>query len=708
MKYLYLLLFCLLSGVPGPCPDELEHHLLPVKALTADHFHFLDDYAAAATVVGYGEATHGSAEFTELAGELFRYLVEGHGYTVLAIETMVGEGIYLDQYVQGQRDDLPQLLEEINSSWRYRTDEFADLLRWIRAYNQTATTRIHLRGCEMQYVRSDAEIVQNYLRKKGSSFVLADYRKHLWQNWPAEEVATAEANFQELQTVMNRIRGQLATAGDRAEHDDVMRHVTIIGQFIDTTGQDSEAKKHQLRDRYMADNLLGWLAEADTKMMYWAHNGHVGNGTVNGSVKAAGHYLRQRLGDAYYAIATDFGSGDYLAFPPNAAEVGWIMGTYSRDAVFPNTLTYCLQRAAAPHAFADLRTAQLADTVRTMAGAGVHAPPQPTVLATPGHDFDGLLFLDRVQPLNFFTSEIGDSAAAYLDEFFAVVSGNVLDKADFDWPALRATADSLAGGAQVPSHTYPAVGAILGRLNKHSRFFDPATVKKWNLRSSGVAVSEQILDVPLAEGRKLNQWVAYLSVPPTGTGHQPTLQYYADSLHTLIRRLDGPRVTSWVIDLRENTGGNCWPMLAGIGTILGEGVCGYFMDRDGGNPQSWSYRDGEAYLSDYFQISLSNPAYSLHHPSPSVAVLTGSRTMSSGEVVATAFRGRPATRSFGRPTGGYSTTNNFFPLSDGAIVNLTISIYADRNKRGYGSGIPVDVETDTPLKTALEWLSRGN
>ena len=35
-----------------------------------------------------------------------------------------------------------------------------------------------------------------------------------------------------------------------------------------------------------------------------------------------------------------------------------------------------------------------------------------------------------------------------------------------------------------------------------------------------------------------------------------------------------------MIDLRPNTGDNCWPMLAGIGPLLGEGVCGYFTDRD--------------------------------------------------------------------------------------------------------------------------------
>ena len=45
-----------------------------------------------------------------------------------------------------------------------------------------------------------------------------------------------------------------------------------------------------------------------------------------------------------------------------------------------------------------------------------------------------------------------------------------------------------------------------------------------------------------------------------------------------IKIMDHPYNIGWIVDLRGNGGGNMWPMLAGIGPILGEGIAGYFID----------------------------------------------------------------------------------------------------------------------------------
>ncbi|WP_116105614.1 S41 family peptidase [Lewinella sp. IMCC34191] len=82
-------------------------------------------------------------------------------------------------------------------------------------------------------------------------------------------------------------------------------------------------------------------------------------------------------------------------------------------------------------------------------------------------------------------------------------------------------------------------------------------------------------------------------------------------------------------------------------------------------------------------------------------VLTNGRTASSGEVITVVFRGRPDTRSFGAATAGYSTTNATIFLSDGAMLNLTVSVYGDRNKHAYGNKIEPDVMTDDALSEAV-------
>ena len=108
-------------------------------------------------------------------------------------------------------------------------------------------------------------------------------------------------------------------------------------------------------------------------------------------------------------------------------------------------------------------------------------------------------------------------------------------------------------------------------------------------------------------------------------------------------------------------------------------------------------------------------AYILKTSFPPVAVLTGVNTASSGEVIVVAFRGRPNTRSFGLYTTGLSTANRGFHLSDGAVINLTTSVYADRTGQTYGERIHPDEIVDdvnqfTFLKEeaipqpAIDWL----
>ena len=276
-----------------------------------------------------------------------------------------------------------------------------------------------------------------------------------------------------------------------------------------------------------------------------------------------------------------------------------------------------------------------------------------------------------------------DTVAAYLDEFFDIVSTRVLDHDQFDWAALRGRTDSLTAGATTTADTYPALRQVLREVNTHSFIADPDYSEEWKSGGSS-GDSAPPPEIPQALGRVLSPTVSYVKIPMVHSGHPPTLQAFADSLHRLISRLDGAETKAWVVDLQGNTGGNCWPMLAGIGPILGRGTAGYFMNRDGSQATSWGYRKGASTSGRQRFTAVSGEPYRLHYPDPHVAVLTDEKTASSGEVLAVSFRGRPRTRSFGTPTAGYSTTNSTLFLSDGAMLMLTVSVYGDRDKQAYG------------------------
>lgn len=217
---------------------------------------------------------------------------------------------------------------------------------------------------------------------------------------------------------------------------------------------------------------------------------------------------------------------------------------------------------------------------------------------------------------------------------------------------------------------------------------------------------------PLPQGQRITPSIGYLDLPGILSGPEHT-QAYAQTAQHIIREMDQTALSGWVIDLRRNIGGNMFPMIAGIGPILGEGECvSFVLPRE---KQRVFYQNGQALIElAEVIIEVDNP-YQLKNPSPPVAVLTSTLTVSSGEFVALAFCGRPHTRSFGEPTFGLPTGNDGKQLCDGAMVILTSALGADRMGHTYDSPLLPDypVRTDWTqlgtaddpvLQAAIQWL----
>jgi hypothetical protein len=79
---------------------------------------------------------------------------------------------------------------------------------------------------------------------------------------------------------------------------------------------------------------------------------------------------------------------------------------------------------------------------------------------------------------------------------------------------------------------------------------------------------------------------------------------YATKLHAVAAGLEFAHPSGWIIDLRGNGGGNMWPMLAGIGFVLGEGNLGYFVDGKS-IEVAWRYQDGALYAQNTNQNEFS-------------------------------------------------------------------------------------------------------
>ncbi|MFF4796047.1 S41 family peptidase [Streptomyces sp. NPDC001276] len=296
------------------------------------------------------------------------------------------------------------------------------------------------------------------------------------------------------------------------------------------------------------------------------------------------------------------------------------------------------------------------------------------------------------------------AARTYLSKALSIMEEHSLKRHQVDWADLRNKAFSQARGAQKPADTYKAIGLALDALgDRHSTFWDPEQAK------DPLGASTASFEPP--QGRSLKNGIGYISLTAVD-GSQKTYDAYVRQGRAAVAKADGAGACGWVVDLRRETGGGMWPVLAVAGPILGDGTVGMFVDADG-KKFVWSIKNGAPYLDG--KPWAGGAGQPLGRSRPPVAVLTGRPTASAGEAVVVAFRGRPDTRFFGEQTRGVPTGNVPHRLSDGAMLILTEVKDADRTGRTYDEAIPPDEEVvkdprpvarhqDAVLDAAQIWL----
>lgn len=96
-----------------------------------------------------GDASHGTSEFYTVRAEITKYMIENHGFNIVAVEADWPDAEHVDRYVrnrpgpgQGTAETL-QMAEKENReppflrfpTWMWRNMEVHDFIEWMRSYN---------------------------------------------------------------------------------------------------------------------------------------------------------------------------------------------------------------------------------------------------------------------------------------------------------------------------------------------------------------------------------------------------------------------------------------------------------------------------------------------------------------------------------------------------------------------------------------------
>ena len=282
----------------GPCADETEFMQC---ADQVDNIKIPEK----TKIVALGEASHGNVEFQQLKLSLFQNLVENAGIRAFALEGDYGGCEYVNRYIHGGEGTAEQAAAAIGFAI-YRTDEMADLISYMRKYNETAKDGDDLRfyGFDMQRWSYNLQYLIDACEKAGID--VTELKK-----LEDTEEQHSEYDVEQQSKVITEIKEELQKSDVKdiaqADHlaDTLLQNISFGKVF------NSALEGNALRDKLMAENVMWILSMEEQRgnscIFISGHNGHIersGNyGTDN---RVMGNILSDELGEGYFAIGTDF------------------------------------------------------------------------------------------------------------------------------------------------------------------------------------------------------------------------------------------------------------------------------------------------------------------------------------------------------------------------------------------------------------------
>lgn len=215
--------------------------------------------------------------------------------------------------------------------------------------------------------------------------------------------------------------------------------------------------------------------------------------------------------------------------------------------------------------------------------------------------------------------------------------------------------------------------------------------------------------------------IGYLQVPQIsafGQGSDIFTQKIKDSICVLKEK----GITSCIIDLRLNGGGNMYPMLGGLSCFFEEGKIVGTVNAKNEVIFDLNIKNDNLYFSNAnqveWQMTFAIDSCGTNFQKMPVVILLSYITASSGQVTAIAFKHRPNTFFIGENTAlGYSTGNNYFYFSPQLSMNLSTAFKSDTKGNIYyetvlpdryilGGDNFEDLLQDEKVKNAILWLDK--
>jgi protein-L-isoaspartate(D-aspartate) O-methyltransferase len=283
-----------------------------------------------ARIVLLGEATHGTKEFYEMRSQITRQLIEKKGFNFIAIEGDWPDAAQIDNYIRHVDCPITEWTAFARFPiWMWRNNSVKNFIDWLHSYNAEITSKkkISFYGLDLYSLYNSIDSILKYLDDIDPDAASIARERYgclsPWQKDPATygRLAISGAYQSCEKEVLAMLTDILQKKQDYTEYDgerflDTVQNARLVAnaeRYYRVMYYGSR-ESWNLRDMHMFETLKLLLNfhGAESKVIIWAHNSHVGDASATEMFRRGeynlGYLCRQELNAKSYSIG--FGTND--------------------------------------------------------------------------------------------------------------------------------------------------------------------------------------------------------------------------------------------------------------------------------------------------------------------------------------------------------------------------------------------------------------
>jgi erythromycin esterase len=254
------------------------------------------------SIVGFGESTHGTREFTLIRSELIKNLVSKYNYKLLVLEADYLPCMRINEYLRTGIGSPETLLLSLRL-WPWIHKDFLNLLIWLKDYNAAHQKEM------VQFSGMDSQYGKIYATKDSVSKQYPEQAKEIFT------ILDSDVKPKQKITALKELSDKISSNDSTI---DIRLHYYIFC-YINKLSQ-SSVRDPNSRDENMADlfQLIRKRNGNSIKTIIWSHNGHISKqGPSLNERTAFGSHIIKKYGKEYAAVGLDFREGQFLAVDYN-------------------------------------------------------------------------------------------------------------------------------------------------------------------------------------------------------------------------------------------------------------------------------------------------------------------------------------------------------------------------------------------------------